>query len=91
MEDLVSDIQNVITKIDLIIENDDFKAYSELKNCYEEALQIISKGGSKEDVKNTIKFTIRMLQEAPPQNRELGMDTLIAMDKVFKKLSTTII
>jgi hypothetical protein len=80
------DILDAIEKIDIIISEDDFSAFHHIKSSLIEALNFLL-GNKKVDAEKHLLLCIRLLMEAPPKNKELGMETLIKIDSIYKELS----
>jgi hypothetical protein len=86
MNDLIATIEDVIEKLNLLSSQEEFPLYGELKNKYKKALLLIQQNEPNNKVISELAFTTRMFQEAPPKNKDLGLEILIKMDRVYKFL-----
>lgn len=85
------DIQNIIQILDSILKEEDFSAYRKLKHNYINAIKLLENNSPIQEIKSELEFTIRILMEAPPKNKELGLQALIAMDLVYKKIESQLL
>lgn len=79
----------MIEKLDQIIASEKYNStYISLKEKYQNTLILINDNASNETIRKEIAFTTRMLMEAPPSSKALGMEALLLMDKVYKHLES---
>lgn len=78
-ENIITAIKEAIYNVDLIIEEEDFPAYPDVKKGLLSALNFIKKNDL-ESAKKHLYFSFRLLSEAPPKNADLGYDTLVKID-----------
>ncbi len=83
------EILDVIDKLDQIIASEKYNStYVGLKENYQNVLILINDNATKEVVLKELAYTIRMLMEAPPSSKTLGMEALLLMDKAYKHLES---
>ena len=81
------DILDAVENIQSILSEEDFSAYHQIKKSLIEALNFLLEN-KKVDAEKHLLLCIRLLMEAPPKNKELGMETLIKIDSIYKNLSS---
>lgn len=81
------DILDAIENIQSIISQEDFSAYHQIKKSLVDALNFLIEN-KKLDAEKHLLLCIRLLMEAPPKNKDLGMETLIKIDSIYKNLSS---
>lgn len=80
-------ILDAIENIDKIISNEDFPAYHQIRNLLINTINFICEDKKAEAEKHLL-LCIRLLMEAPPKNKDLGMETLVKLDSIYKNLSS---
>jgi len=86
LEELKKQIESILIVLNRLIEEEQFPAYVRLSKSYEKELNGFSEGKSINYLKEQIKWNCRILGEAPPRNKELGINLMNKMDKVYKSL-----
>lgn len=89
-ENIKQQIESIINSLNQLLENEEFPAYMNLLNSYTKALNALTKKQSLKCIKKEVKWNCRILGEAPPKNRELGILLMTKMDKFHKTISNTI-
>lgn len=74
-----------IENIDSIIREENFSAYQDIKVALTKALNFLLEN-KKTDAEKQLLLAIRLLMEAPPKNKEMGMISLVKIDSVYKGL-----
>ncbi|MCG8573511.1 MAG: hypothetical protein MI810_01385 [Flavobacteriales bacterium] len=87
MDDLKENVKQIISILDVIITEDDLTVYQRLKESYMTALSLLNHNENLSQLKLEIKANIRMLMEAPPKDKELGLKLIYLMDDFHKKLA----
>lgn len=86
MEEIKKNIELAIGKINKILAEDDFSAFHRIKQSLNTALVSLNEN-SQNEAKKELLFSIRLLMEAPPSHKELGLETLVFIDNIYKELS----
>lgn len=86
MEQVKQDIKDLINLFEQLIAQEDFPAYTSLRDKYKEAFSILNISGSTLHARKKISFTSRMFMEAPPKDKELGLKIITLIDKIYKSL-----
>jgi len=88
MDDIKLNIQKAIEKLKTISSNENNLVYNKIKEHCCDALNLIEDKNKAGQAKNKLATAIRMFTQSPPTNskKDFNMDTLIAMDKAYKKL-----
>lgn len=89
LNDIKLEIEQIIQNINDIICEEDFSAYYDIKNSLKKASDFISEHKILE-AKKHVQFSIRLLKEAPPRNKSLGLDTLTRMRIIDEKTQNLI-
>lgn len=82
----IDHITKAINNLDIIIKNDSFEVFPEIKEILTETIYLIEKSNN-EEAKKKLNYCFRLLREAPPRNADLGYNTLIQLDEALKLLS----
>jgi len=82
-----AEILDTIENIDLIILNEDFSAYHDIRKSLIKAINYLF-DNKKVDAEKHLFLCIRLLMEAPPKNKALGLETLLKIDSIYKNLSS---
>ena len=80
------EILNAIECIDTILLEEDFSAYRQIRESLVKALNFLL-DDMKENAVNHLLLCIRLLMDAPPKNKDLGLETLVKIDSIYKQLS----
>lgn len=80
-----TDTNEVIGKLDEILKQENFSAYQQIRQSLNDTIDLILNNKIEESRKE-IAFSIRLLQEAPPKDKDLGYETLIKMDAIHKQI-----
>ena len=89
LEEIKAGVMEVINKLDQIIASEVYRStYIELKEKYENILILINNNAPQEIIEKDLADTIRLLMEAPPRSKELGMEAILLMDKLYKHLKS---
>ncbi|GAA0875714.1 hypothetical protein GCM10009118_21230 [Wandonia haliotis] len=80
------EILEAIESVDLIISSEDFSAYHQIRKSLIDALNFLFEN-KKTDAQKHLLLCIRLLMEAPTKNKELGLETLVKIDSIYKRLS----
>jgi hypothetical protein len=81
------EILDAIENIDLILSGEDFSAYHQIRKSLIDAMNFLLES-RKVDAEKHLLLCIRLLMEAPTKNKELGLQTLVKIDSIYKKLSS---
>ena len=86
--ELNQNVQKIIKLLNEIILEENFSLYLKLLDCYSDVAKIIENKNSLIVIQQKIKWNCRKLSEAPPKNKELGLELLKTMDKFHKIVNT---
>ena len=81
------EILDAIENIDVILSEEDFSAYHQIRKSLINAMNFLLES-KKADAEKHLLLCIRLLMEAPTKNKELGLQTLVKIDSIYKKLSS---
>lgn len=89
LEAIKDDINLSIQNINKILSQEDFSAYHKIKDLLKKSIAYLD-ASNETEAKKQLALSIRFLMEAPPKDKNLGLNTLKELDKTFKKLSALI-
>ncbi len=79
-------LEHIITSLKQLTEQEKFPLYAELLSKYSLALSQFEETNSIPELTETIRWTTRMLMEAPPNNGELGLKVLEEMTILYSAM-----
>ncbi|MFN7911685.1 MAG: hypothetical protein ACK5QC_07650 [Bacteroidota bacterium] len=80
------ELLDAIENMDSILSSEDFSAYRQIRKSLIDTMNFLFEN-KKIDAEKHLLLCIRLLMEAPPKNKELGMETLVKIDSIYKNLS----
>lgn len=83
MENIIENIRQAIENIDIIIAEDQFEVYPEVKSILISVITLIEDSQFSMAEKN-LSYCFRLLREAPPKNEKVGIDALVSIDNAIK-------
>jgi hypothetical protein len=87
MKQVKQNLFNALNCIEKIIDLEDFPAYRSIQKGLISSIESINNNNI-ELAKKHLSFCLRLLNEAPPKNSNLGYEALIQMDAAFKLINS---
>jgi hypothetical protein len=81
------EILDAIENIDTILSEENFSAYHQVRKSLINTVNFLFEN-KKADAEKHLLLCIRLLMEAPTKNKELGLQTLVKIDSIYKKISS---
>jgi hypothetical protein len=85
MENIIENIRQAIENIDIIISEDQFEVYPDIKSNLISTISLIEDSQFSIAEKN-LSYCFRLLREAPPKNEKVGIETLLLIDESYKQI-----
>lgn len=86
MQEIEPLLEQIINSLKQLTEQEKFPLYAELYSQYSSALTQFERTNSISELKGNIRWTTRMLMEAPPNNGELGLKILEEITVLYKAM-----